>query len=181
MTDYAALVRGVNVGGKQMSMPQLKTLLEGLGCLHVTTYIQSGNAVFTADRDPAELAADMEQRIHEVMGLDVKVLLRSRDELAATVAQNPFIERNPDGNGLHVTFLAAVPEAALVAEIDPSVSSPDEFRIIGRDIYLHIPVSYGRSKLNNAFWERKLKVPATTRNWRTTLKLLELTSNLPAT
>jgi uncharacterized protein (DUF1697 family) len=171
---WVCLLRGINVGGKKVAMKALKELLEGLGHEDVTTYIQSGNVVFGSDGGDAEaLSAAIEKAIGAQMGLDVTVLLRSPAELAAVVAANPFpgVE-----DRLHVTFLAEEPARSKVDAVDPDGYPPDAFAVVGREVYLHCPDGYGRSKLGNSFWERKLGVAATTRNWRTVTKLLEMAS-----
>jgi uncharacterized protein (DUF1697 family) len=99
------------------------------------------------------------------------VLLRTRAELAKLVAGNPFLRAGKDPSTLHVTFLADVPGGA---RIEAPGSGADEFRIVRREVYVHCPNGYGRSKLSNAFFEKKLGVVATTRNWRTVTTLAEL-------
>jgi uncharacterized protein (DUF1697 family) len=90
---------------------------------------------------------------------------------------NPFVKGKKDPTKLHVTFLAENPARAKVSKLDPERAEPDEFRVVGRQVYLHCPNGYGRSKLTNAYFEKQLGVPATTRNWRTVTKLGELTSS----
>jgi uncharacterized protein (DUF1697 family) len=93
------------------------------------------------------------------------------------IAINPFVKKeNIDPKKLHVTFLLALPKKENVENINKSDFSPDEFIIEGKEIYLHIPESYGETKLSNTFFENKLKITATTRNWNTVNKLLEMTS-----
>ncbi len=101
-------------------------------------------------------------------------MIRTKAELAKVIAANPFA--GVDLAKVHVTFLANKPEAALVRALADHESPPDEFRVAGREVYLHCPGGYGNTKLNNSFWERRLKVGATTRNWNTVTKLLELAS-----
>jgi uncharacterized protein (DUF1697 family) len=171
---WVCLLRGVNVGGKKVAMKALKELIEGLGHEDVATYIQSGNVVFRSGSGrPEKLADEIRTSIKEHMGLDVTVLLRSPEEMAAVAAANPFpgVE-----DKLHVTFLEAEPDRAKVVAVDQDGYLPDRFDVIGREVYLHCPDGYGRTKLTNAFWERKLGVAATTRNWRTVNKLLEMAS-----
>jgi uncharacterized protein (DUF1697 family) len=176
MTAYAALVRGINVGGKKVVMAELRELVSSLGHEEVSTYVQSGNVVFrTAGRDARKLAAGIERAIAQRLGLDVTVLVRSATELRSVVKGNPFLAGGADPAGLHVTFLGAAPDASAVAQIDPATFAPDEFAVVDREVYLHCPDGYGRSKLSNAFFERRLRVAGTTRNWRTVTKLEELT------
>lgn len=178
MTSYIALLRGINVGGhNRVPMPQLRTILEGLGHAEVATYLQSGNAVFTSDAtDEQRLADDIRQGIADDLGLDIAVLVRTADEVAAIAAANPFATaaaENP--KFVHAVFLSADPDPERVAALDPTRYAPDEYRIGSRVIYVHYPNGAGRSKLDDAVW-RRLGVTATARNWNTVTKLLTMTS-----
>ena len=174
MAVYVAMLRGINVGGRnKIKMADLLALFAGLGHADVVTYIQSGNVVFTsADKRAAALTSAIEQRITRELGMDVATVLRTKTELGKVIAANPF--GKVDLAKVHVTFLAQKPQAALVRALDDHSSPPDEFRIVGREVYVHCPTGYGNTKLNNAFWERRLKTAATARNWNTVTKLYEL-------
>ena len=174
MGAYVAMLRGINVGGKnKIKMPELQALFVGLGHADVVTYIQSGNVVFTSRAKGApRLASAIEKQIARDFGLEIPVVLRTKAELAKVIAGNPFA--NADLAKVHVTFLAQKPPAALVRALDGHSAEPDEFRVVGREIYLHCPKGYGNTKLNNTFWERRLKTAATARNWNTVTKLFEL-------
>jgi uncharacterized protein (DUF1697 family) len=170
---YVALLRGINLGARnKVSMADLRELFGGLGAEDVATYVQSGNVVFKSSTDAAGLRDAIEDRISGDLGLDVTVLLRTSAELAKVLARNPFANSGSDPTKLHVTFLAEKPEH--VRELDRKRSEPDDFRVVGREIYLHCPNGYGRSKLTNAYFEKQLDVAATTRNWKTITKLAEL-------
>jgi uncharacterized protein (DUF1697 family) len=104
----------------------------------------------------------------------VSVLVRSSAELDAVVKRNPFARGGADAKSLHVTFLATKPTKPLVAALDPDGWPPDELRVVDREVYLLCPNGYGRSRLSNAFLEKRLDVVATTRNWRTVTTLAEL-------
>jgi uncharacterized protein (DUF1697 family) len=177
MKTFVALLRGVNVGGKnRIPMTELKSSFSALGHEDVVTYIQSGNVVFRSPRGNAkDVAAAVEQEIAATFGLSVTVLLRTPAELAAITEENPFLARNADLSKLHVVFLADRPAAAAVGRLDPGRSPPDEFSVLGREIYLRLPNGAGRSKLTIDYFERRLGVAATARNWKTLLKLLALT------
>jgi len=169
------MLRAVNVGGTTIKMERLRALFIDLGHTNVSTYIQSGNVVFTtASGGSPDLAAAIERRITGDLGISVNAVLRSRPELAKVVGSNPFVPQGADTAQLHVTFLAATPTHTRADTLEVSGVAPDEFRIAGREVYLHCPGGYGTTKLTNAFWERRLRVGATTRNWRTVTKLLEL-------
>ena len=174
MPSYVALLRGVNVGGRnQVKMTALRDLFVDLGHTDAATFIQSGNVVFKSpDRSTSGLASAIEARIARDLGLAVRVLLRTKAELGKVIAGNPFPKA--DLTKVHVTFLAGKPEAALVRAVADHESPPDEFRVIGREVYVHCPAGYGKTKLNNAFWDRRLKTVSTARNWNSVTKLFEL-------
>jgi len=176
---YVALLRGINVGGHaKVSMVELRELLSSLGHGDVATYIQSGNVLFTSPRDdPATLAQEIEERIAGDMGLGVKVLIRTPDELAAVVEGNPFLREMKSPTGLYASFLSGSLDEARLSEIDARRFEPDEFRLGDRVIYLWYPNGAGRTKLTIDVWERRFGLSATTRNWNTVTKLLSLASD----
>jgi len=172
VTVYVALLRGVNVGGaRKLPMKELVPALEELGFEDVVSYIQSGNVVFRGPAGKAKLAAQLERAIEQRFGLYVTVMLRTPAELEKLIAANPF---GGDEAKLHVAFLDRKPAAAAVKKLDPDRSPPDEFTVVGSEVYLHFPNGYGRTKLGGDYLERVLGVRATARNWRTVTKLLEL-------
>jgi len=156
-------------------MPDLRTLFVGLGSEDVATYVQSGNVIFKSPADsPAELIHKIEERISRDLGLNVTVVLRTKAQLARILAGNPFAKNGREPANLHVTFLADKPERGRVSELEAGQFEPEEFRIVGHEIYLHCPNGYGRTTLSNAYFEKQLNVAATTRNWKTVTKLAEL-------
>lgn len=173
---YVALLRGINVGGHQkIAMADLRRLLTELGLADVRTHLQSGNALFTCSAKAAKaLGREIEDRISRDLGLDVKVLVRSRDELAKVVTANPLGDVATDPAKHLVSFLAAEPDPAVLKAIDPADFEPDQFRVDDRVVYLWCPNGVLASKLPAAFSDKRLGVTTTTRNWRTTTKLLEL-------
>jgi uncharacterized protein (DUF1697 family) len=171
---YAALLRGVNVGGNKLAMTDLRALLTDLGGQGVQTYLQSGNAVFGhATTDPAQLAQAIENGLAG-LGVSSRVLLRTGNELAGVLAGNPFLAGEPDPTKLHVTFLAESPAADRIQRLQVPGGETGTFQVANREIYLHCPDGYGRTKLNNSFLESRLATVATTRNWRTVTALSEL-------
>jgi uncharacterized protein (DUF1697 family) len=174
---YAALLRGVNLGGhNRVPMAELRRAVEALGYDDVATYVQSGNVVFsTASKPEAAMARTLERAIERSCRLDVTVLVRSASQLARLQQDNPFLARRREPTTLHVTFLAARPSAAARRDL-PDGEGPDQLVVHGREVYLWCPKGYGRTKLTNAWFERRLGVPATTRNWRTVVTLGELTT-----
>lgn len=177
MGTYLALLRGVNVGGNKLSMAELRELLAGLGHTGVRTHLQTGNAIFRtgrADDDRAALATTLASAITGRLGARTTVLLRTRDELAAVLAADPFGARGVDPARRYLTFLDATPEPARVAALVPGYGAPDAYELGDRVVYVHCPDGYGRTKLSNAYFERALKVPATSRGLRVASRLLEM-------
>jgi uncharacterized protein (DUF1697 family) len=176
MHTFVALLRGINVGGKTMiSMPNLRAMLASMGFENIATYVQSGNVVLdSSDRDAEAVSDAIEKRIAESFGLSISVLMRTPAELTEIASSNPFLGRETDPLKLHIVFLSDKPPAAAVKELDPKRSPPDEFSVLGREIYLHLPNGAGRSKLTIDYFEKRLGVRATARNWRTLNKLIEL-------
>jgi len=153
-------------------MADLRRLVEELGFGDVSTHLQSGNVLFEATSGAGRLEPRLERAIAEGLAPGVSVVVRTRTELAKVVAANPFTGR--DLSKLHVTFLQERPSRARAATLDPGFGAPDEFRVLGRELYLHFSDGSGRSKLSNAYFEKQLGVVATTRNWRTVTALAEL-------
>lgn len=180
MTRYAALLRGINVGGnKKLPMAELRTLMSGLGYDSVQTYLQSGQAVFTAaDADADSLAAELTGAIEERFGFPVDVLVRDHAYLKAVEAACPFPAAELTAKQLHVTYLSAPVTAERYADIDPAAHLPEEFRLGDRALYLYAPDGLGRSKLAEALARPRIHkgLTATTRNWNTVVKLVELTA-----
>lgn len=173
---YVALMRGVNVGGKNMvPMKDLVGIFAAAGCGDVVTYIQSGNVVFRADDKVVKrLESVIAKKVEERFGFKVPVVLRTASEMEAVVRGNPFLKVRVAEETLHVSFLADHPGKNLVAELDEMRSPPDEFAVIGREIYLKLVNGAARTKLTNAYFDSKLKTVSTMRNWRTVLKLAEM-------
>lgn len=180
---YIAMLRAVNVAGRTIAMKDLRALFEALPANDVSTYVQSGNLVFrAAARNGAAVAGAAERLIASHLELSVAVIVRTAEELAGVVADNPFLSTGADEARLHGTLLATLPESGRAAALAaaPPDSGHDEFQIQGQTVYVHAPDGYGRTKLNNAFFERKLGVVATTRNWRTLTTLSRMAWDLRA-
>jgi len=173
---YVALLRGVNVGGRSpLAMADLRALFVDLGHAAVRTYIQSGNVVFASPRtDQAALAAELEAGLAERLAVRSPVITRSAPELGRIAAGHPFAAEGLAPATLHVTFLAATPDPALVEALEPPVAAGERWAVLERQVYLYCPDGYGRTKLNNGYFERRLKVAATTRNWKTVGTLAEM-------
>ncbi|HZH87257.1 MAG TPA: DUF1697 domain-containing protein [Brumimicrobium sp.] len=175
MEGKIAILRGINVGGKRkILMADLKTMFKELGFPEVITYIQSGNVIFESNHENKKLAEQIETAIHSVFGHDVPVIIISLGELKKAIESNPFNTNEADINKLHLTFLKESPSIENLETVNSYNSQPDRFQIIEKNAFICIEGKYHESKLSNAFFEKKLKVGATTRNWKTVVKLLEL-------
>jgi uncharacterized protein (DUF1697 family) len=170
MHSYVALLRGINVGGqKKIRMQELRDLCESISLEDVATYVQSGNLIFSStDTDPASIASSIERAVRDRFGFEVPVFVRTRAELEEVAGSNPFAaEQDIDENTLAVVFLADRPTPTSLENIKPSAPTGDRFEVAGRHIYLHCPGGFARTKLSNNFFENRMKLVATTRNWKT--------------
>ena len=178
MQTFVSILRGINVSGqKKILMADLKTLYEDLQFKDVTTYIQSGNVIFKTGHklSDTELTKQIEKAIHKKYDFEVPVQVRSVQELENIVTSNPFLkEKNIQVDKLHVTFLSEIPEKTGIESMEKLDFSGDQFKVIGKEVYLYTPGGYGETKLSNKFFETKLKTNATTRNWKTIYTLLEM-------
>ena len=180
---YVALLRGVNVGGKnKLPMKDLAALFADAECTDVVTYIQSGNVVFQASEAcAARVPAAVAKAIADGLGFRAPLVIRTAGEIRAVARGNPFLRGGSSAeiDFLHVMFLADRPSPARVAGLDPNRSPSDEFRVVGREIYLRFPNGAARTKLTNAYFDSKLATTSTMRNWRTVLKLADMTEAGP--
>ena len=182
MGTYISMLRGINVSGqKKILMLELKALYEGLGFSEVITYIQSGNVIFNTTQNDPELTLTslIEKAILEKYGFNVPVIIRTIDEMQDVIKANPLIKASGKlTEKLYVTFLDKEPAMRALEKINPFNFLPDKFRFHYREIYLDCASGYGTTKLSNTFFENKLKVKATTRNWNTVNKLVELATEV---
>jgi uncharacterized protein (DUF1697 family) len=178
MSNYIAMLRGINVSGhKIIKMEQLRTSFGALGFSNVKTYIQSGNVVFEAANDSAiSLSKKIAQMILRDFGFSVPVFLRTSKEMEDIIKRNPLLKIPAiDQSKLHVTFLSDEPPKVTSASLQPLAAKSEQFRVVGREIYLYCPDGYGITKLSNTAIEKKLSTGATTRNWTTVNTLLAMT------
>ena len=184
MKTFISLLRGVNVSGQnKIHMPELKRLYETLNLSNVVTYIQSGNVLFDcAEQDPTPLARLIEAELARSFGVTVRVILRDINRFQQIIDTNPFSnQRKEEVEKLHITFLSDSLSETALSNL-PLLADPkgyeagraDEFLVFDREIYLFCPNGYGRTKYSNNFFERKLSLSATTRNWKTVCALNEL-------
>lgn len=176
MPRVIVLLRGVNIGQRRVKMVDLSEGLEQAGCRDVLTYVQSGNLVLTPPANHAEtLSSWLKAILSSIAGFDIPVVTRSAAELVEVVKGNPYPESG--GTLLHLSFYAETPRANLLDEIDLSTYAPEQCSLVGRDMYLLLPDGMGNAKLPAEIEKANKRKPAalaTTRNWNTVLKLVEL-------
>jgi uncharacterized protein (DUF1697 family) len=185
MASHVALLRGINVGGKnKVPMAELREVVTSLGHTGVSTYIQSGNVLFTTEEtDTAELASALEAAIAGKFGIKSAVVVVSGAELARILDDNPYSDE-PNPKFVHVAFLGAEPSAELMARIKAAESaaaakgSRDTITAIRKALYLHTPDGYGNSELSEALFRitgtGQKPLAVTARNWSTSTTLLSL-------
>lgn len=181
MQTYIAILRGINVGGAGMiKMSVLQRAFEEAGFGNVKTYIQSGNVLFNHKKsEPGILADEITAFLRRDLKMEIPVLVLALQHMTEVFENNPFVnDRQEDITKLHATFLATLPEIERISKIEKDKYFPDEFHLSGKTLYLFCPNGYGRTKLNNNFFESKLKMAATTRNWKTVTELVRLGGEL---
>lgn len=175
MQSYIALFRGINVSGqKKIIMKDLISYMEEIGLKNLKTYIQSGNLSFLSELNSIELVKLIQAKIETEYRFFAPVIIFTKEEINKLVEQNPYVKTSAEIKYLYITFLSDYPENKLVENIKKIKFNNDEFIISDRIIYGFLPGGYGKTKINNNFFENKLKVSATTRNWKTALKLKEM-------
>ena len=175
MTKYIAFLRAINVGGRVVKMDDLKKHMAIPGFKNIATYIQSGNIVFNHSEENASILVNkIEAKLLKSLGYEVKTFLRTVPELEVLIKKNPF-KKIPDDMALHVSFLSTTPDDGLVKQLLSLQTECEQFRFAGKEIYILVKKgAYGETKFSNTFLEKKLKLDATTRNWATVNKMLEL-------
>ena len=177
MTTYISILRGINVSGQRIiKMEALRQLYQNLGFTDVVTYIQSGNVIFRDNKStPEELEKIIANQIQQQFGFIVPVVVLTISQLREIVEKNPFLkELSKDISFMHVTFLSSTPKSINHQQISDKRLPNEAVEIIEKAVYLYCPNGYGNTKLTNNFLESALKVTATTRNWKSTKMLLEL-------
>lgn len=168
MNKYIALLRGINVGGhKPLKMDSLKTLSLELDFVNIHTYIQSGNVVFETKHDNKDFIEQLiEKAIFTKFNFEVPVMILKFSDLSEIIKSNPFLPNN-DETFLHVTILKEHPKEDCMLLFKETVKYTNELSIIKKAIYLNCVNGYSNTKFTNSFIENKLKVKASTRNWKT--------------
>lgn len=178
MKTYCALLRGINVSGqKKVPMAILRELMTDLGFEQVQTYIQSGNVVFkSVESSHTEIESKISESILKTFGFEVPILVKESSELKTIFNENPFVEGQREAS--YFTLLHDIPNTDLVEAVKQESYEGETFIVTEDCVYFYSDTGYGKAKCNNNFFERKLKVSATTRNFKTMQKLLSLCSDL---
>lgn len=178
MEKKVAILRGINVGGRRkILMKDLKLLFEKMRFTNIVTYIQSGNVMFntTDNLSDNEISVKVQKAISDKYGFDVPVIIRNIKDLEQTIKRNPFLKsKKNDLHKLHLTFLNEIPSPENIKNAELSNTGLDRFVVDNYNVFVFCEGKYHQSKLTNIFFENKLKVTATTRNWKTIIKLIEL-------
>ncbi|MCM3337494.1 DUF1697 domain-containing protein [Paenibacillus sp. MER TA 81-3] len=176
MNKYVALLRGINVSGQKIiKMDALKSIFEALAFQNVKTYIQSGNVIFEASAtEPELLAESIEKQLRVELGYEITVVVKTLSELEEVIQHNPFTENEASEGKLYVSFLSKEPVAEDLTALLSVQNGVDEIRALEREVYILCRQGYGKSQFSNNFIEKKLRMPATTRNWQTVNKLANM-------
>jgi uncharacterized protein (DUF1697 family) len=181
MTIYISILRGINVSGQKLiKMDALRKSYENMGFHNVTTYLQSGNVIFTGNEfEINDLEQKISRQIEDDIGFEVPVIVLTIDKLQKIIENNPFF-KDPDKDQvfLHVTFLSTKPDHFDRVTMEDKKQNGEEIFFTDIAVYLYCPNGYGRTKLNNNFLEAKIKVGATTRNWKTTNELYKIAQQI---
>ena len=175
MARHIVLLRGINLPRhKRVSMPELRAALEDAGFDDVKTYVQSGNVVLSSRASSKTVAQKVGTIIADRFGLEVDVVVRTKDELAKVVARDPFEKAASEPKRYQVTFLDAEPDAEALAKLEAAATGGERLVASGRELYTWHPAGIGRSKLAALLAGPRLGVTATARNWTTVTTLLAL-------
>jgi uncharacterized protein (DUF1697 family) len=181
MTTYISFLRGINIGGnRKVNMEDLRKAYESLKFSSVKTYGLSGNVVFMSSESKIDtLTKKIESKLNKIIGFDLTVLIRTKEELEKIIKNNPFSNLSiGEKSKVAVSFLSHVPETDGIGEIEKIKDKYEQFVINGREIYLYFPNGYGRTKLNSNFFDKKLNVRSTARTFGVINKLLNIAGDI---
>ena len=176
MKTHIALLRGINVGGhKKVPMAELRELMTNIGFHHVKTYIQTGNIIFQSKIiNSTAIEGHIQRAIIDHFGFEVSVLVRTRDQLLKIFNDCPFTEEKKINS--YFTVLSQTPNADLVTKASKKIYENEEYAIVNDGLYFYCAIGYGKAKFNLSYFENTLQVNATSRNYKTMVKLLEMSS-----
>lgn len=173
MTNHIALLRGINVGGhkKFTKADQLK-MLENLGLKNFQVYLHTGNWIFSSSETSGVLSLKIQKSIKKKFGWDVPVLVFKASEILKILNNCPFSEEIKEKS--YFTLLAKKPKAGNISELKKYSFPNEEYHLIGQCVYFYPENGAGKAKMSNNFFENKLKVTATSRNFKTMTKIVEM-------
>jgi len=176
MGQFAALLRGINVSGqKKILMAELRATLTKAGLSNVKTYIQSGNVVFESEKSADTLEKDIHETILKRFGFEVPVMVLTIENINKAIQENPYPERAEENHKkVYFTFLSQNPDSRMATELEKEMYEGETLEIKGKTAFFYSENPYGKSKLNNNYIEKKLKLRATTRNYKTVMTLKEM-------
>jgi uncharacterized protein (DUF1697 family) len=175
MSRHIVLLRGINLGPRnRIPMPELRELLANVGFDDVSTYLQSGNVVLASNATPDQIAGTCEAEIASRFDLAIEAVVRTREEVAEVVQRNPLGHVATNLKRYQVCFLACAPDAAVVEKLEAATVAPEQYKVVGREIYTWHPEGIGRSRLWAQVASPRLGITATARNWNTVTSLLAL-------
>lgn len=176
MARYVALLRGVNVSGKnKLPMALLRDALGKTPFYGVTTYIQSGNIIFNTDLETSQCEQIIGDLLKSEFDLNVPVIVKKQDEIKDILKANPFKTRTLDNSKfMSFGFLNEIPAPEKVTALIDFSNDLETFRVVDDVIYFYCGVGFGKTKMTNSWFEKKLEVTSTMRNYNTTIKLTEL-------
>jgi uncharacterized protein (DUF1697 family) len=174
MITYIAFLRGMNLGKRNVKMDELRSIFGAMKFENVRTYIASGNVIFdTKEKDEKKLAAKIEKELKEALGYDVFVMLRTKEELAKVLKDNPF--KDGEFKGIYISFFTDIPPKAPAKEIEKSSSETERFKFKGRELYMAFHVGFSDSQFfKKNDYEKMLGMKATNRNINTPVKILTM-------
>lgn len=180
MKIFVALLRGINVSGhKIIKMSDLRLIFESLSFENVKTYIQSGNVIFKSkETSKIELEKIIQAAILSKFGFDVPVFVEEFNAFKARVSKNIFSTTDEKIKQLHVTFLSDTPTKENIELLNLENTGKDTFIIIDNTIFIQCVAGYSDSLLSNSFFEKKLKLKATTRNWKTIVEIIKIGNSI---
>ncbi len=181
LTTFVALLRGINVGGKNViAMKDLRDVLSQIGLKQIQTYIQSGNVVFQSEAvDKDKLSSAISAAIEQSHGFTPSVHILNVNQLNLAISNNPFDSHADDPKSVHLYFLAHEPEEQKIEAAAALAHESEVCKLVGNTFYLYAPNGVARSKLARSV-EKVLGVSATARNLRSANKILELAQKVAA-
>lgn len=176
MQTFISFLRGINMTGhNSIKMADLAKLYTSLGFKNVETFIQSGNVIIDADMSELEISLKIEAEILRKFNYNVPVMVRTVQEIKDLYSTNPFLnEENFNPARMAVIFLLKETTAEQIQKVIDIEYPPDRFEISGKEIYIYCPNGFGRSKIYTNFFEKKMGVVGTGRNWKTITAILNI-------